>query len=106
MRPRHDIALFLKFLIFIEAVVSRCGAFLRNTSRSVKDPSLGFRHLRCARTAMSVPASSDPTRPIVRQFGRALVIAFALTTACNLAGLAVPLYNMELYNLVLNSRNI
>ena len=55
---------------------------------------------------MSVPASSDPTRPIVRQFGRALVFAFALTTACNLAGLAVPLYNMELYNLVLNSRNI
>jgi ATP-binding cassette subfamily C protein len=55
---------------------------------------------------MSVPASSDPTGPIVRQFGRALVFAFALTTAHNLVGLTVPLYNMELYDLVLNSRNL
>src|SRR5258708_18533869 len=41
-----------------------------------------------------------------RRFGRALVFAFLLTTGSNLAGLTVPLYSMELYNLVLNTGNV
>jgi ATP-binding cassette subfamily C protein len=38
-----------------------------------------------------------------RRFGHALVLAFVLTAASNIAGLTVPLYSMQLYNLVLNT---
>jgi ATP-binding cassette subfamily C protein len=40
-----------------------------------------------------------------RRFGQALVFAFVLTAASNIAGLTVPLYSMQLYNLVLNTGN-
>jgi len=40
-----------------------------------------------------------------QSFGRALAIAFVLTAIGNIAGLAVPLYSMGLFNLVLNTRN-
>lgn len=41
-----------------------------------------------------------------RDAGRALVLAFALTVSCHVGALIVPLYTMELYNMVLNSRNL
>ncbi len=40
-----------------------------------------------------------------RRFSCTLGFAFVLTTASNIAGLAVPIYSMELYNLVINTRN-
>ena len=40
-----------------------------------------------------------------RSFGRALLLAFAVTAACNLVSLVVPLNAMALYNVVLNTRN-
>jgi ATP-binding cassette, subfamily C, bacterial len=59
------------------------------------------------RTASSKDASGGELVRLTRQrFARALVFAFALTAASNLAGLAMPLYSMELFNLVLNTRNI
>src|SRR5215470_15258189 len=49
--------------------------------------------------------SGDLLRATRRDFGRALFFAFLLTAGCNLLSLLVPLYSMELYNLVLGTRN-
>jgi ATP-binding cassette subfamily C protein len=48
----------------------------------------------------------DLMRATQRRVGRGLLVALALAAACNIAGLAVPLYNMELYNRVLTSRSV
>jgi ATP-binding cassette subfamily C protein len=48
---------------------------------------------------------SDLLRSTRHAFARALTFAFVLTAGCNLLSLLVPLYSMELYNLVLGTRN-
>src|SRR5690348_16003409 len=59
-------------------------------------------------TGKTAPASSGAAllQSMRRSFVRALILAFFLAAGCNLAGLLVPLYSMELYNLVLNTRDV
>ena len=48
---------------------------------------------------------AEIVRAVRRSFGRALLLAFGVTAAANLAALAVPLYIMSLYTMFLNTRN-
>jgi ATP-binding cassette subfamily C protein len=50
-------------------------------------------------------AGAELLRRTRRQFIRTLLFAFVLTAVGNLAALLVPIYSMELYNVVLNARN-
>jgi ATP-binding cassette subfamily C protein len=50
-------------------------------------------------------AGTDLVQRTRRRFLRTLAFAFALTAVCNLVVLLVPLYSMEVFNIVLNTRN-
>ncbi|MBV8651662.1 MAG: ATP-binding cassette domain-containing protein, partial [Alphaproteobacteria bacterium] len=54
----------------------------------------------------TVSSGAALLRRMRQSFVRALVVAFFLAMGCNLLGLLVPLYSMELYNLVLNTRDV
>src|SRR5262249_24836212 len=56
-------------------------------------------------TSVPVAPGSALLAETRRSFWRALLFAFALTAVGHLLALVVPLYSMQLYNLVLNTRN-
>jgi ATP-binding cassette, subfamily C, bacterial len=54
----------------------------------------------------TVPSGAGPLRQLTGQLTGALGAVFVLSASCSAAILAVSLYNMELYNRVLNARNL
>ncbi len=49
---------------------------------------------------------ADLLNDTYRRFARVLLFAFVLTAVCNLGLLLVPIYSMQLYDTVLNTRNL
>lgn len=69
--------------------------------KALNGPGMG----RSGTSGQNEASGADLIRTTRRSFGRALLVAFVITAACNLVALAVPLYSMQLYNAVLNTRN-